>query len=165
MPLRRLVLVAAGLLAVLLAVPLLGRLAAGGAPPPPVVAPPPPPPPDPQAPESWVTPNPPPDLEQAEKVARDFALALFQADEARIRALSTPRQAARLTQPSATGRQPRGADRVFVEAVITQGLQPDVVLFHVPVTWGITGRPDRLDTMNVVVVRTAEGWRVDDSAV
>ncbi len=162
---RRVVLVAAAVVAAILAVPLVNGLATRSSPPPPVVAPPPPPPPDPQAPESWVTPNPPPDLEQARALAHDFALALFRADEARIRSLSTPRQAARLTKPSATGRLPQGGDRVSVEAVITQGLQPHVVLFHVPVRWGITGRPDRLDTMNVVVVRTVEGWRVDDSAV
>ena len=104
---------------------------------------------------------PPDDLGEAHTVAETFAVALYRDDFDGLREVSTDDLADRLLG----GRQGSGGGSasVSLDGVTTQDAQPDRVLTKVAVR-RTTSVGERLEVVTVVVVRTEDGWRVEDAA-
>lgn len=102
--------------------------------------------------------QPPDDLDQANKVAAEFALALTTGDLEQIGRLATDDYADTLT-----GTQARSAPEqtgVEVDGIVTQNLQPDQVTLDV-----LLAQPDgALVKVTLALARGEEGWRVVDGA-
>ena len=111
--------------------------------------------------------HPPADLAQAKQVAGRFATALIDADTGTLRGLVTDRYASVLLDQPATAStadpSPAGTG-AQVDGIVTRDLQPDRVLLQVLVRHHPPGRPEAVDAVNVALVRTTGGWRVDDAA-
>lgn len=106
----------------------------------------------------------------AKRTASDYALALYTDDLARMVKLATPGHAAQLAEPSASGRPAthRSQHLVRVVAVQTEDFRGGMALLQVLVERKLRDeRPaDAVDLqlVSLVLLRSDNGWRVDEAS-
>lgn len=103
------------------------------------------------------------DLDEAEEVAREFALALTAGDLERLGELAAPDYAQQLTGSQARTAPAQDTD-VSIDAVTARDLQDDRVTLQVLVRDEAGERP-RIEALTLALARQPDGgWRVTDGA-
>lgn len=104
--------------------------------------------------------HPPADLDAARRVAGDFTAALFADRLDQLRTLVTDRYARKLLDRPVTDTVPRPGPAPTIDAVLIVDAHPETVAARVMVAR--PGRP--LAAVMTRVVRTTDGWRIDNAA-